>query len=48
MAGDWITWALVVFGVLVAIVGVIAYIRMVSPTSSERPFPKSPGKEKRE
>lgn len=48
MAGAWVTWALVIFGVLVAIVGVVAYIRTVSTATSDRPLPKPRAKEKRE
>ncbi|WP_154666039.1 hypothetical protein [Paenibacillus pinihumi] len=48
MVGGWITWLLIIFGIIVAVVGVVAYMRMVSNTSSDRPLSKSQSKDKGE
>ncbi|XEC94105.1 hypothetical protein AB6A23_22650 [Paenibacillus tarimensis] len=39
MIEGWVTWLLIAFGILVAVVGVIAYLRLVSAASSDRPPP---------
>ncbi|MBJ6362859.1 hypothetical protein ACFOQM_16570 [Paenibacillus sp. GCM10012307] len=48
MVGGWVTWLLILFGIIVAVVGVIAYMRMVSTSSSDRPISKPQSKEKGE
>ncbi|MBD2847381.1 hypothetical protein IDH44_19440 [Paenibacillus sp. IB182496] len=35
MAEGWVTYVLVGFGVVVGVVGVIAYLRLVSKTSAD-------------
>jgi len=40
MVDGWVTGLLVAFGILVAVVGVFAYFRMISATSSDRPSSK--------